>query len=370
MGKKRRRKQKSHSVVPDEYFASGPLEFARFGRHIVSRSRASAADGEEASEKMAEHLPTITAEIDDLVAQIAEQIARLPGELLLQRAWWEFARIKMMQDSPSEFDSLPAMRMIDYVQSVIASVKPAENIASEVSEEEWVKLSERVKTLFTRLTLEYQTALTASKGIENKDFDVEFEKFRCQAENIWINIRGQRYQYHEKQALEDILLPHSDVFLQLFGINAQTLIDEFDKILVKLSRGLMDIKIEFNSFRADTINRIGELDKEAGFADIDALRDKVFKDPELEARRKRVEGELFGLDLFDVGKNTNIPKDLLDELTWSPGEEEDFFAPGPFRGWPMRVWPTSFVFRIAHFASTCLLCSTDSIAPCSGSCFV
>lgn len=340
MGQKLRRKQKSKSIAPDDYFAAGPFEFVRFGRHVVSRSRASDADWEKARAKMAEHLPTITAEIDDLVAQIAEQVARLPGERLLHRAWWEFVMINTIRESPSESDWLSAMRMIDYVQSVIASVKPAKNIASEVSEEEWRRLSERVKTLFERLTYEYQIALTASNYIENKDVDVAFEEFRYRAEVMWMNIRGERYQNHEKQALEDILLPHSDVLVRLFGIDAQTLIDEFDKILTKLSRGLMDIMVELNSFRADTLSRMEELAKEAGFADIEAHRDKVFKDPALKARRQRVEGELFGLDLYDVAKNTNIPKALLDELTWSPGEEKDFFAFGPFRGWPVRVWPT------------------------------
>lgn len=340
MGKKRQQKQKPRSIAPDEYCAEGPFEFARFGRHVVSRSRASAAEWEKARATMAEHLPTIIAEIDDLVAQIAEQVARLPGERLLHRAWWEFAMINTIRDAPSEFDWLAAMRMIDYVQSVIASVKPVKNIAQEVSEEEWKVLSERVKTLFSRLTMEYQIALTAFKAKENKDLDMELEEFRYRAETMWMNIRGQRYHNHEKQALEDILLPHSDVFLQLFGIDAQTLIDEFDKILAKLSRGLMDMMVEFENFRADTLNRMEELAKEPELADIEALRDKVFEDPSLEARRQRVEGKLFGLDLFDVAKNTNLPNALLDELAWSPGEEEDFFAPGPFRGWPLREWPT------------------------------
>jgi hypothetical protein len=190
MGKKLRRKQKSRSIAPDDYFAAGPVEFARFGRHVVSRSRASAADWEKARAKMAEHLPTITAEIDDLVAQIAEQVARLPGERLLHRAWWEFAMINTIRESQSESDWLAAMRMIDYVQSVIASVKPAKNIAPEVIEEEWKGLSERVKTLFSRMTIEYQIALTAFKAKENKDFDFELEEFRCRAETMWMNIRG------------------------------------------------------------------------------------------------------------------------------------------------------------------------------------
>ena len=230
--------------------------------------------------------------------------------------------------------------MIDYIQSVIASVKPAENIASDVNEEEWNLLSERVGTLFTRLTLEYQLALTASKKNKNPDLDMAVEEFRFRTEIMWMNVRGERYQCHERQALEDILLPHSDVLVRLFGIDAQTLIDELDKIRAKLSHGLMDLMVEFDSFRTDTLDRLEALSLQSGSTDLEDLRDKVFEDSALGARRERIGGELFGLDLYDVEKNTDIPKPLLDELTWSPGEEKDFFAPGPFRGWPLRVWPT------------------------------
>ena len=340
MGRKRRQKQKSRSVTPDDYFAAGPFEFARFGRLLVSRSRASRDDWKAADMQMAARLPAITAEIDDLVAQIAEQVARLPGERLLYRGWWELARINIMRDSPDDHDSAVARRMIDYIQSVIASVKPLEEVAAEPSEEEWTLLSKRVETLFARLTLEYQIALTASKKQENSDLNMELEEFRFRAEVMWMNVRGERYQCHEKQALEEILLPHSDVLVRLFGIDAQTLIEELDKILAKLSRGLMDLMVDLESFRADTLDRLEELAKETGSADIEALRDKLFADPALEMRRERVTGALFGLELYDVGKNTRIPQSLLDELAWSPGEEEDFFAPGPFRGWPIRVWPT------------------------------
>ncbi len=340
MAKKRRRKQKHRTATPDDHFAAGPFEFARFGRLIVSRSRASAADWEEANAKAAALLPTITSEIDELVAQIAQQVARLPGERLLHRACWEFAAKNITGDGQDAPESIAAMRMIDYVQSVIASVKPSENKASEVSEEEWALLSERVETLFKRLTLEYHIALTASKKKDSKDLDMELEEFRFRVEVMWMNVRGKRYQCHERQALEDILLPHSDVLVRLFGIDARALIDELDKILAKLSRGLMDLMVEFENFRTDTLNRLDELAKNTGSTDIESLRDEVFKDPSLEARRERVGGELFGLDLYDVGKNTDIPKALLDELTWAPGEEEDFFAPGPFRGWPLRLWPT------------------------------
>lgn len=335
--KKCLRKAKSRAVAPDEYFAKGPFEIARFGRHVVSRSSASSADMEEINAMMAAKLPSIIDEVNTLVAQIAEQVARLPSENLLHRAWWEFATTNITSDGKDESNSL---RMIDYVQSVIASVKPSENVDSEVSEKDWELLTDRVNTLFTRLSFEYQIALTADKIKKNKNLDKELEEFRFRAEVMWMNVRGERYQCYEKQALEDILLPHSDVLIRLFDIDAQTLINELDKIQAKLSRGLKETMDELNSLRNDTSNKMLEIANKTGISDLESLRDMVFEDPELEERRHRVCGEFFGLDLYDVEKNTDIPKVLLDQLTWSPGEEVEFFAPGPFCGWPVRVWPT------------------------------
>lgn len=75
------------------------------------------------------------------------------------------------------------------------------------------------------------------------------------------------------------------------------------------------------------------------FADLDAVRDKVFENEELKDANVRLAGGFVGYDLFDVEKNTDLPRSLLDELSYSPGEEEEFFAPGDFAGWPLRQWP-------------------------------
>jgi hypothetical protein len=50
-------------------------------------------------------------------------------------------------------------------------------------------------------------------------------------------------------------------------------------------------------------------------------------------------GRLTGLDLFDLEKISNFPKDLLDDLSWQPGQEKDFFKEGEYKGWPLRIWP-------------------------------
>jgi preprotein translocase subunit SecA len=230
------------------------------------------------------------------------------------------------------------MRMIDYVQSVIAAVKP-QVYAEDVNDDDWSKLKSDVTTLFHRLTIEYQFCLTAHRRAQDPGLDMELEDFRFRAETLWMNIRGKRYQPHERQALLDILAPHSEVLVKLFGIDATALVGEFDKILSKLTRGLADAVPELQRFQTDTLDRLEALAREHDTLSVDALKEKLFEDKDLVARGGVVIGEVFGMDLFNVGKNTALPQALLDALSWSSGEDTEFFAPGEFCGWPLRIWP-------------------------------
>jgi preprotein translocase subunit SecA len=340
--KAKHRKRKPRRRSPDDYFAAGPFEFARFGRVMVSRSRASLEEWQQAQAKMALDWPKITSEIDGLVTRIADRVSRLPPERLLHRAWWEHASlvIGLGKKEVSDFDRLVAMRMIDYIQSIIASVQPVLPYRSEVAEEEWVALKGDVETLFARLSLDYQISRTARRRAADPTLDMDLEEFQFRAETLWMNIRGERYHVHERQALEDVIGPHSDVLLRLFGIDSQTLVAGLDQLLRKLTAGLHDALLDFEDFRNVVLARLSKLSAEQPDAVFEELRAKAFEDPDLSSRRERTRGELFGLDLFDVENVTGLPASLVDKLAWSPGEEEEFFAPGEFRGWPLRVWPT------------------------------
>jgi hypothetical protein len=189
----------------------------------------------EVHKRMAEAYPALVAEIDALVSSIAAQVSRLPPDKLLQRGWWEFASALIgVRGVTAESDQLDAQRMVDYIQSVIAAVKP-EECAEEITEDDWHKLKSDVQTLFNRLRVEYQACLTAYRRSKDPELDMELEDFRMRAETLWMNIRGKRYHAHERQALLDVLSPHSDVLLRLYGINAEQLVNELNKLLVKLT---------------------------------------------------------------------------------------------------------------------------------------
>lgn len=277
-------------MKPDDYFAWGPFEFARFGKITVAKSHLTEEQLAEAQTRMAERFPALIAELDALVSSIASQIARLPPAFLLHRAWWEFATatLGLAGKKVDDSEQLTAMRMIDYVQSVIASVKP-ETYAQDVSEDDWKKLKADVAELFNRLTIEYQTCLTGYRKVKDPTLDMELEEFRMRAEVLWLNVRGKRYHVHERQALLDILTPHSDALLRHYGIDSVSLVNELDKILAKLTRGLADSMQELNAFRDETLDRLENLAGQHAGLNFAALREKVFEDKDLAARREKVE---------------------------------------------------------------------------------
>jgi hypothetical protein len=119
------------------------------------------------------------------------------------------------------------------------------------------------------------------------------EEFRFWSEVLWMNVRGKRYHPHERQALLDVLTPHSDVLIRLFGIDVPMLVGELDKILEKLTGGLGAAMLEFERFRDDTLDALTKLADRTGIADLDVLHAKVFEDPDLAARRDKVIGEIF-----------------------------------------------------------------------------
>jgi preprotein translocase subunit SecA len=337
MGK--RRKSGLTGPTPDDYFASGPIEMARFGKNMVMRSRLTESQHKAMQARMVEMFPQVVAKIDSTVASIADQIARLPADRMLHRGWWEFAALAITKGS-ADVEEAGALRMIDYVQSVIAAVPPAANQANELTDSDWAKLQSDIRRLFQQITINYQSCLTATRKAANPELDMALEEFRFRAEGMWMHVRGKRYQPHERIALADLLEPHSDVLERLFGIDAPALVAEFDKILVKLTSGAGDAMLAMKQLQIDSVERMEKLAELPGMDTIAALREKLWDDPEFAARRDSVMGEVIGVDLFDVAKITNLPANLVDALTWNPGEEDSFFASGKFSGWPLRIWPT------------------------------
>ena len=158
---------------------------ARFGKMIVSKTDWPEGEFDKMQQKLVERFPTVVQEIDTIIERISGLVKILPPENLLHRAWWEMAgrHLSIDQKSIADPDDEFSLRMVDYIQSVIAGVEPDATPKDEVTEEDWQRLSSLVKDLFSKLNSDYQICRTAvTKKIPRtttKNSKNTISKLRC-----------------------------------------------------------------------------------------------------------------------------------------------------------------------------------------------
>ena len=335
--------KKFKPLKPDEVFSIGPLTMGRFGKDLILQTNWEEEEFDKFQKHLIENYPKVVRDIDALVSEIKDLIKVLPPEKLLYRAWGEMAKAHRNIESESEIGEEEAisLRMIDYVQSVIAAVPPTEDQRDDVTDKEWKKLRSKIKQLFRSIG-KYQICRNEKNRADDPNRDENFEEFQSRAQVYWCNVRGKRYPVHQSAYLEDLLLPHTDVLQELFGISGKQFVMEINKIWHALSFGISDAGEDLKQFQHDTMDAI---DKKVESLPSDSkltLRDlmaEVIQENDWKDREDDILGRFMGMDLFDVQKMTALPEKLLERLSWLPGEDKDFFAEGEFRGWPLRIWP-------------------------------
>ena len=343
MSKKRRGKKGEKYIKPDEVFQQGSFSMARFGRHIVVRNRRSQKEQEEHIKQMVEEYPRLCKQIDTHVQKVCSLVQQFHPLRLLHRGYFHY--IKQVHDKPSEFDQghdeLVAARMVDYIQSVIAAT-PQTNINIENFDEDlWKTLLNEVSDLYKAIGLPFHICHSAVQKTSLKDYDPDFDSFYVQAQVLWTSVRCHRYFIHDMPHLYDLLTPHDEVFQELFSISIKEFLRGIEQIQFSLSEGFGKATSEFKEYDQEVKKALSEA-IENGQEEEKSLEDlmqEIVKAKGWEKRHNSIVGRCFHLDLFDIQKVTNLPKELLRELSWKPGEETSFLAPGEFAGWPLRLCP-------------------------------
>ena len=366
---KNKRLKERRAGKPDDYFSYGPVEIARFGKINVFRSNFAPEQFSEMQSKLTERFPIVCQEIDDKISTIVKEVNKYPPTEILKRAYWEMVgnHLNIGSEIDIDQDAAISLRMVDYLQSIIASVPATQGDQNELTDEKWNGLRELVGALFSQLNIDYQICRTAFNRSQNPNFDIEFDEYYHKAQIYWCNIRGHRYLYHEKSHFQDLLSPHSDVLNELFGITAEQLIEEISKIQQALTRGMIDAGLELKELQRVAMNalepKISKLEKLTEDC-LPELMSEVIKENGWEEWQEKIFGRFFGLDIFDIEKVTNLPRDILEELSWSQGQDVEFFSEGDFIGWPLRIWPIfkrPFIKLNGHYYCFELYCLLDNL---------
>ncbi len=321
----------------------GPFIIKRQGRVVELENRMTAEQHLTMIKRMADSHDEVCAAIDATVGGIRGIIAQHDPRDILQRAFWERVH-GLLNVEPHESALGPEhandQRMLDYLHAVIVGTPPLPTV-EPITNDTWKSLREEVSRLYDLMLNQYLHTRSARARLVDRRTPEQESAFTSILVH-WMCVRGKNYVALECEHLLDLLRPHSDVLQRVYGMSAEGLVAELSKILRAHASGCLQAFQDLRSVHAEwarqvdrnaIVERITQVGESAALTESMAVLG-------LTAKMDGILGRIVGHDLFDVGKLTTLPEDLLRDLSLGPGEDTTFFAAGSEAGWPTRRPPT------------------------------
>ncbi len=337
--KSHKRKRRRKAIKPDDFFEAAGITIARYGRFIQFQSHRTTEQQRQIEAHQASMYPQVISEINDRVSRIRQLVSQYDPLTLLQRGYWAMSASMLgkMSEHEYSFEDGIMVRMIDYVQAVIVSTPPAQATV-ELTDEGWQQLHDEVQELYQSLFLTFHIVNSARLKATQPDYDIDYDFFCVQAQMHATFVRSLRYPAHDWEFLEDFLGPHDDEFRKLFGISVGNFVDGIRRIHHSLMRNNIAAIKDMYEEHQKAMQQLDAMEE----PDLPGLMAHLAENPEWQQRMESIAGRIMGLHLFELERFTNLPPQLLDELSLEPGKDKTFFAPGDYTGWPLRVFPTKW----------------------------
>lgn len=194
----------------------------------------------------------------------------------------------------AQVDPCDLAMAMEYVHAVLSSVK-SELWGAEISIDA-VNDVLRDTVEVRKLSIAY--SYLVNEGTQDREFSHHSGELHFLALCSWIQSRAYRYGVLELEFLQFVLEPHSDALQAAYGVDAGA-----------VARGLQ-------AAVSDLIQSREESHVPLELAKADATADRN-----------------------NVSRTSGLPASLLDDLSYLPGENSEFFAFGPFCGTPLRTLP-------------------------------
>jgi hypothetical protein len=289
---------------------------------------------------LAAGLPKIQAKIDDLVEEIGNLVSQLEPLPLLQMSHGWFTARSLGQDAEDQVGhaQMIALRMLDYVQSVVCGVPPSAQQRTP-SNEDWQHLERLVEELYGHLSLPYFIANSAHRRINDPNHSEEVEKLRVMLQMNFVMVRSERHGVLEVPYLKRLLSPHDSVLNDLFGVGADRIAEGFERIQWSLAAGLTYAIADAKEVHRAFVENLQSHPKTFNGSTNQQVIEEFLEQSGQTEKLHNALHSMYGLGLYEVESTSGLPANLLRELAWAPGEDTEFTAPGPHSGSPVRQLP-------------------------------
>lgn len=337
------RKKQKIKEQPDEIFSCGLFSIARYGKNVFIQNNATEDEIEKLKMSFEQNYTPLVQEMDKDVTELVGLVVSYPPCEILQNGYWNLYKTNGEQKGEADDRLVLARRGIDYVQSLIVSNTPClpyKEFTEDVREE----IEALVEKIFTFINQVFPLIDAAHRKKTGECLSDEKEKERLRGLFVWCNVRGRRYRVFEGIFLRALLLPQNDVISKTFGISAENLICELEKIQHKLCAGISDFVRGLRVFEDASISKIEErCHDESGFNNLLPREQMkiILAENKWEEWGDSIiqDSSVLGLGLFQINKYCNFPNAFLSAFSYAPGEEKAFCAPGGYSGWPLQKWP-------------------------------
>lgn len=327
MSKKKHKKQRL--VKADDYYNDGLFELARYGKVVSMRNLSTPEQHAQIRAFYKEEYPKVKERIDEKVKKIREEIS-LCDPLMILKFTKDMAMMSQMFKF-SELDYTSEENMVirgqEYIQSILVSTENRfmNNESKEDQEKQWHSILADIEDLYKEFMYfyHYWSAYKEDSG----EIPDEMMHYIVESQMLYL-VRGNRYQAFELYPIRNLLPPHNNVLVELFGVSAEQIIEGLEKLEYSLSQGIGDAWTDMGK-SWDEFRKAVDSGKDPETA-IEDARDEM--NPVVE--------KIFGEALNDISHVTGWDARLIDALSLGIGECKTFFDGSEFSGWPIMELPT------------------------------
>jgi len=278
-------------------------------------------------------------DMEEAAANIRSLIIGMPphdllGYIYAQRVMKQLSESKLTtteHDNNAPDDQINEMQfLLEYVHAVLASDEAPEEV--EFEEGKCVQLFELSNKLREQSII---YAMASSGDTKNEDFGPDTAEMEFHIKSNWVLLRGNRYQVLESEFYRYVLGPHDDVLKEIYGTGA-----------AEIAEGFQDMANATRTGQADAIDQMmTQFESAQRFAAAkgknieEVMTSWVDENAEQSEAAGLAMDDMFRGGIANVSRHTNLPEELLSDLAYQRGDENDFFADGEFVGTPYRTLP-------------------------------
>ncbi|WP_316233797.1 hypothetical protein [Bradyrhizobium sp. SZCCHNPS2010] len=293
------------------------------------------AEGEDREVQLKKASTDLRIEMEQLADQLRELVLVQPPQELLGYLWSQFtlAAIRGAQKLTSEYiNQINKFQFVlEYVHAVWCS-HSGEFAKDGFDQTKAESLQAKCEKL--SMTAMFYAMASSQLG-QPSEFGEVSKDIEFQAKSAWVMIRGHRYQVLEEEFFQFVLAPHEAALQDAYSIGAND-----------IAKGIQSIADSFRSGYGDAIEKMRErwtaclnVMKSEGRS-MEAAVEKIRAvSPDFTMDMEAVFLDLFRGGICNLSAHTRLPEPLLQDLSYEPGAETEFFAPGEYCGTPYRTLP-------------------------------